>query len=101
MKEQINGNTKRSRYNKIMKEQAIISNNLLKEKIGKNYEIIVEDVTDDEKYFVGRTIENIPDEDGLVYIEITKENSIKVIINEFCRCKIIDIDGYDLIAEVI
>ena len=101
MKEQINGNTKKARYNKIMKLQSEISLEILKKKIGKTYKVLIENISDDEKYFIGRTIENIPDEDGIVYIKINKENSEKVIINEFIDCKIVDVYNYDLVAEVI
>ena len=42
---QINGNTKRARYNKIMKEQQKISNGNMKRKIGKEYEVLIENIS--------------------------------------------------------
>ena len=36
--------------------------------LGKKVEILVEDISFDNKYYVGRTISNVPDIDGLVSI---------------------------------
>ena len=95
---QIHGNTKKSRYNKIMKEQQEISEKNLKEKIGKEYETLIENISFDGKYYIGRTIENVPDIDGVVYIKNpNKEN----LINKFVTCRIVDINTYDLIGEII
>ncbi len=95
---QIHGNTKKSRYNKIMKEQQEISEKNLKEKIGKEYETLIENISFDGKYYIGRTIENVPDIDGVVYIKNSnKEN----LINKFVTCRIVDINTYDLIGKII
>ena len=95
---QIHGNTKKSRYNKIMKEQQEISEKNLKEKVGKEYETLIENISFDGKYYIGRTIENVPDIDGVVYIKNSnKEN----LINKFVTCRIVDINTYDLIGEII
>ena len=95
---QIHGNTKKSRYNKIMKEQQEISEQNLKEKIGKKYETLIENISFDGKYYIGRTIENVPDIDGVVYIKNSnKEN----LINKFVTCRIVDINTYDLIGKII
>ena len=48
--EQIHGNTKKSRYNKIMSIQQKVSNENLKNKIGKNVEVLIEDISFDGKY---------------------------------------------------
>ena len=95
--EQINGNTKRSRHNKIMKLQEKISRTKLESKIGNIYEAIIESETSDGKYYVGRTYMDVPDMDGVVFIQKTKEN----LKDKFVKCKIINILDYDLIAELI
>ena len=41
---------------------------------------------------------DVPEMDGVVYI---KNISDKDLINEFVKCKIIDIRDYDLIGEII
>lgn len=63
---QIHGNTKKARYNKIMEAQQEISKQILGEKIGKTYKILVEDIAFDKKYLIGRTMQDVPEEDGLV-----------------------------------
>ena len=96
---QIHGNTKKSRYKKIMEIQQEISKNNLEQKIGKKYKVLVEDISFDGKYFIGRTMQDVPEIDGLVYIKnenLKKEN----MINQFIKCKITEINDYDLIGEI-
>ena len=45
--DQIHGNTKKARYNKIMKVQQKISKENLEKKIGKVYEALIEDISFD------------------------------------------------------
>ena len=97
MQNQINGNTKRARYNKIMKIQQKISNENLQNKIGQEVEVLIENKTFDEKYFVGRTKQDVPDIDGLIYIK----NNDKELMNQFVTAKIVDVKEYDLIGELI
>ena len=96
--EQIHGNTKKARYNKIMKAQAEISLENLKNKIGKTYKVLVEDKSFDGKYFIGRTMQDVPEEDGLVYIKNDEKLNEKDILDNFIECKIIDVSNYDLIG---
>lgn len=98
--EQIHGNTKKARYNKIMKAQAEISLENLKNKIGKTYKVLVEDKSFDGKYFIGRTMQDVPEEDGLVYIKNNEKLNEKDILDNFIECKIIDVSNYDLIGIV-
>jgi len=95
---QIHGNTKRARYNKIMSLQQEISKKNLEKRIGKEYEVLIENKTFDNKYLVGRTKMDVPEMDGVVYIKNTID---KDLINKFIKCKIVDIRDYDLIAEII
>ncbi len=93
---QIHGNTKKSRYNKIMNLQQEISRQNLAKRIGNTYETLIENKTFDNKYWIGRTKMDIPEMDGVVYI---KNNGNNDLINKFINCKIIDIKDYDLIGE--
>ena len=95
---QIHGNTKKSRYNKIMKEQQIISNQNLKKKIGKTFDVLIEDVSFDGKYFIGRTMQDVPEIDGIVYIKNIGQDEDKML-NKIEKYKVIDISDYDLIME--
>ena len=96
--EQIHGNTKKSRYNKIMKIQQKISNENLTNKIGQEFEVLIEDISFDGKYLIGRTKQDVPDIDGIIYVK----NKEKVnLINKFIKVHIIDVKDYDLIGEII
>ena len=98
--DQIHGNTKKSRYNKIMQIQQKVSNQNLRKKIGKEYEVLIEDMSFDRRYYIGRTMQDVPDIDGLVYIKNNAEENPEKLINKFIKCKIIYVDNYDLIAEM-
>ena len=97
---QIHGNTKKARFNKIMKEQAKISLENMERKIGEIYKVLVEDMSFDRKYFIGRTMQDAPEEDGVVYIKNDGEQNIEKILNSFIKCKIKDVSNYDLIADL-
>ena len=95
LKEQINGNTKKSRYNKIMKLQQEISKENLEKLVEKEIEVLVETKTFDGKYYVGRSYIDVPDIDGLIYIEMVPET----LEGKFIKCKVIATNEYDLIAK--
>ena len=99
--EQIHGNTKKARYNKIMAEQQKISKQVLEKKVEKNYKVLVEDMSFDGKYFVGRTMQDVPEEDGLVYIENDGSFDVNEILNNFVNCKITDVTNYDLKGKIV
>ncbi len=96
--DQIHGNTKKARYNKIMSEQQKISNDILKNKIGKKCEVLIEETSFDNKFYIGRTMQDVPEIDGLVYI---KNDGQENILNTFVKCEVIDVKNYDLIAKIM
>ena len=95
---QIHTNTKKSRYNKIMRIQQKISNENLQRKIGQEFEALIEDISFDGKYLIGRTKQDVPDIDGLVYI---KNETTEPMLDKFVKVKITDVRDYDLIGELI
>ena len=97
---QIHGNTKKARHNKIMAEQQKISKENLEKKIGKEIEVLIEDISFDNKYYIGRTIQDVPEIDGVVYIKNNGMYSESEILNKFKKCKITDVSNYDLIANI-
>ena len=99
--EQIHGNTKKARYNKIMKVQKQISLEKQENKIGKTYKVLVEDISFDGKYFVGRTMQDVPEEDGLVYIKDAQNYKQEDILNHFIECRIEEVSEYDLIGKIV
>lgn len=96
--EQIHGNTKKSRYNKIMEIQQKISNENLKNKIGQKFEVLIEDISFDGKYLIGRTKQDVPDIDGIIYV---KNQAKRNLVNQFIKVHIIEVKDYDLIGEII
>lgn len=98
--EQVHGNTKKARYHRIMKMQQEVSRENLESKLKKEYEVLIEDISFDGKYYIGRTMQDVPEMDGLVYMKTEKTPS-KHAIGSFVKCKVIKISNYDLMAEII
>ena len=96
---QIHKNTKKSRYNKIMQEQQKISKQNLENKIGKTYDVLIEEISFDKKFLIGRTMQDVPEIDGLVYVKV-QENDLAVEqkIGQIIKCKITKVSNYDLIG---
>ena len=97
--EQVHTNTKKSRYNKIMKKQQEVSCNNLENRMGNIEEVLIEEKSFDGKYYIGRTFKEVPDIDGLIYISNSEEIDEKEVINNFEKVKIVSTSEYDLIGE--
>ena len=96
LKEQIHPSTKRSRLAKIMKLANELSRENLKKCIGKEYEVLIETKTFDDRYYIGRTYMDIPDTDGVIFIENTKPCAE----GEWVKVRVKDIRDYDLVGEL-
>mgnify|MGYP000039058087 FL=1 len=96
LKEQVHPMTKKARYNKIMELQQQVSKDNLLNLVGKEEKVLIEGITFDEKYYVGRTSYQVPDIDGITYIKSDKE----LTIDDFVNCTIVKSKEYDLIAKV-
>ena len=97
LKDQIHPMTKKSRYNKIMSIQQEIASETQQEMVGKELEVLIETKTFDGKYYVGRSYREVPDIDGLIYIEMVD----KALEGKFVKCKITKANGYDLIGKIV
>ncbi len=97
LKEQVHPSTKKSRYNKIMQLQQKVSRGNLESKIGKKFEVIIEGMTKNSKFYVGRSYMDTPEIDGVIYIPKTKE----LKIGQFVGCQIIEVKDYDLIGNIV
>ena len=95
---QIHGNTKKARYHQIMKLQQEVSKQNLEKKLNQECEILIEDISFDGKYYIGRTMQDVPEIDGLVYIKTENSQDLDMV-GKFKMCKVMDISNYDLIAE--
>ncbi len=80
------------RYERFMAHQAVISNQKLKNKIGQECVVLVDQV--DEEGAIARSPGDAPEIDGVVYIE--DGHTLK--IGEFVKVKITDSSEYDLYA---
>ena len=99
--DQISEEVKSERLKDIFEVQKHISLECNKKRIGNEYEVIVESVSDDDEYFVCRSYAEAPDFDGRIYIKIDEKSADKVIVGEYAMVKIIDCNEYDLFAEVM
>ena len=97
LKAQIHPMTKKSRYNKIMSLQQKIASETQQEMVGKELEVLIETKTFDGKYYVGRSYREVPDIDGLIYIEMVD----KALEGKFVKCKITKASGYDLVGKIL
>ncbi|MBO5178805.1 MAG: 30S ribosomal protein S12 methylthiotransferase RimO [Clostridia bacterium] len=91
----LDAKTKEKRYKEIMKEQQKVSKENNNELIGKEIECMIEGITDDGEYYISRSYMDVPNEDGLVFIE-----NLKVYQSgDFTKVDIIEALDYDLIAR--
>lgn len=98
LKEQIHPMTKKSRYNKIMKLQQEISEQNEQKQIGRELEVLIEGITPDRKYYIGRSYMEVPEIDGIAYVKnTTKEN----LIGKYIKAKVIEVREYDMILTKI
>ena len=64
-----------------MSLQQEISKHNLEKRIGNEYEVLIENITFDKKYFIGRTKMDVPEMDGVIYIEnIFEKNLLNLYI---------------------
>ncbi len=94
---QIDDKIKEERKNKIMELQQDISKEKMKEKIGKTYNVIIENMSDDGEYFIGRSYMDVPSEDGVIYVDYDDS----IFINDYLDVLIYDGTEYDLYAKII
>jgi len=95
-KGQVDEEVKNYRRDKIMELQSQISYELNRQKLGKVYEVLIEDMDEDGLY-IGRTYMDSPEIDGLYYVKSHK----KLKIGQFVKAKTVDFLEYDLIGEII
>ena len=86
---------KQERLDIIMSEQQGISKNFNDSLIGKEFECLIDGITDDDKYYIARTYMDVPETDGLVFVEAEKSHQV----GDFVNVIIEDAVEYDLIAK--
>jgi len=93
MKPQVRSDVKQRRTEIIMRRQLEISLENNREKIGKVFEVLVEDI-DEEGAYIGRTRYDAPEIDNAVIFRADREVKIGDIVN----VKIIDAFDYDIVG---
>ncbi|MFT5722606.1 MAG: ribosomal protein S12 methylthiotransferase [Motiliproteus sp.] len=93
--EPVSDEIKQQRWERFMETQQRISAARLQAKIGRDIEIIIDDVGDDGA--AGRSHADSPDIDGNVYLE----GATQLQPGDIVRARVIDADAYDLWAELI
>jgi ribosomal protein S12 methylthiotransferase len=94
-KEHVGEKVKNERFDEVMKCQQEISANLNKSFLNREMKVLIDEKTEDGKYF-GRTEFDAPEVDGGVYVT---GKSLKV--GEFHKVKITDTLEYDLVGEAV
>lgn len=95
MENQIEEEVKEERYHRLMALQQKISAEINKKKVGRIYEVLIEEKENGE--YIGRSYEMSPEIDGEIFIKCDK------IINmgEFINVNIVDALEYDLVGKVV
>ena len=94
---QVHPKTKQARFEKIMKLEKSIAKIKLEEKIGNEYEVLIDGISENGEFYIARSYMDIPDEDGVVFIKNNGQNKL----GDFIKCKITGVIDYDLIGEQI
>lgn len=97
---QISEQIKQERLKEVFQIQKSVALESNKKRIGKQYEVIVEDISENEKYFICRSMFEAPDVDGRIYLPINEETTKEVIVGEYTIVKIVEYDEYDLYATL-
>ena len=85
------------RHNQIMEIQQEISEEFNNSLLGNELTCIVDEITEDGEYYICRSYMDVPDIDGLVFVENTKIHNL----GDFIKVKVQSITEYDLIAKEI
>ncbi|AZO95481.1 30S ribosomal protein S12 methylthiotransferase RimO [Halocella sp. SP3-1] len=91
---QIPEDIKEERYQKIMEIQREISYNNNQRLVGKNIEVLIDEITDE--YAIGRSRYDAPEIDNQVYLAVKSYRK-----GDLLYCKVSDAYEYDLIGEII
>ena len=94
---QIRKTEKERRYRELMLIQQKISLEKNRERVGKEYDVIVDGVSEDGLFYIGRSYGEAPDSDGLIYFVAKDELELGDIV----RVKILVADEYDLTGEQV
>ena len=96
MPDQIPEEVKEARRDELMLIQQEIAFGKAEERIGEEYDVLVEGRIPEDEVYVGRTYLDAPEVDGFVFFESDRE----LVSGELVRVRIVDCNEYDLIGEL-
>ena len=65
--------------------------------LGRELEILIEGITPDKKYYLGRSYMDVPGIDGISYVE---NNGKENLIGKYVKAKVIEVKEYDMILKI-
>lgn len=86
---------KQSRWERFMAHQQAISDERLSRKVGREYDVLIDEVQDD--VFIGRSSADAPEIDGLVYVS----SSQPLVPGQLVRVRVTEADAYDLWGQAV
>ena len=96
MPNQLDEETKQRRAEVIMEIQTAVSTAILKKKVGSVMEVVVDGYDNKNKVFRGRSSQDAPEIDGIVYFASPEKHCI----GDFVKVKIVKSSEYDLLGEL-
>lgn len=95
MKGQIHPSTKKRRYNELMAAQQAVSLAFNSSRVGTVLKVLIDSVSDDGIFYVGRSYMEAPEEDGSVFFVAKDEHSVGDVVN----VRILMAEEYDVTGE--
>ena len=94
---QVPEEAKKERFDHLMRLQQGISEELNKKWLGRELEVLIDEVSGDPHLFIGRSYADAPEVDGEVHVR--SGSALKP--GQFVRAKVVDTYEYDLVAETL
>ncbi len=92
---QVDEETKTRRRDELMKIAQELTFYKNRRKVGSTYEVLIEGFIVDEDVYVGRTFEDAPKVDSMVFVNSDEP----LLVGSYVKVKITDFSDYDLIGE--
>ena len=93
---QVHPKTKTRRRNTIMEIQKKISEEKMKEKVGLECDVLIEGISEDGLFLIGRSYMDSPDTDGVIYVGNVEQD----LLGKFVKVRIVGFEEYDLYGEL-
>jgi len=94
---QIPEKIKRERFNRLMQLQQGIAEELNRQWMGRELEVLIDEKDSDPMVTLGRSYADAPEVDGQVFVKSKRA----LTPGEFVRARVVDTYEYDLVAEAI